>query len=746
MSYSPMNLNCIGSFLNNQGLMINQEATQYMGDYSNGVYTNGQITGGNFLEQTSEIFHKAFDIRYPIKSMGQLGVGRRYYIRSLGSSGLTTDFTLLGAAANRIGIIFTATDTGATIAGTNGTVNDVTGTVQDGMTLQQYTNLLTMGSHIPLLTNTPPYNYSMDFYSTTCKYGFIGQFAVQAYEEFYINNGSYSDFFNVFNTILGYKDSTNTVIDSLTVGLTHLDGIYSNMNDLITGDITGVSISTFFWGQDLVASGRILDLQSIHNFGNPDNLLRTLAKNKAITPSFNIAIAASGISNTDIQNIINGVSATNNQQKLLYACYCLITGQDLKDILIPLNCRTKGLNTLADLLDLRKIFPNSYETLTFPQYNSEPRQTNSKTYYLLYNGAQVNKIPSLSYGSRLLGILPNDLAYACDAFSMSMRQIKNIQNIDIEKFSQVVMNLENVNDLSVNGTSTPTNKEAIESALSKIAYGSTTSGKFLTVDFFASMTNLVYPWKVLKDCVDTLSQLPEISELEGYLNDLYTALGNNPSTFTSQNFSDNVQPIISNINILVQNIFYSHTDTVAPIVDLYNRMGAMLAREQFIRKKAITGGIEYTSSSTMDIYGFINSLATYSQETEPGETSVVIENITNTETLGGQSLIGSMREARNSLRMGLMGGELDNRIDPFKLTLPIPNGTKATIPTTTGLVEVSVVNGGPEPGSLGGSPQSTLIPSNLSILNMATGPSVLVPSQAIDHVTACNCDCWDLLQ
>jgi hypothetical protein len=49
-------------------------------------------------------------------------------------------------------------------------------------------------------------------------------------------------------------------------------------------------------------------------------------------------------------------------------------------------------------------------------------------------------------------------------------------------------------------------------------------------------------------------------------------------------------------------------------------------------------------------------------------------------------------------------------------------------------------------GSLGGSPQSTLIPSNLNILNMATGPSVLVPKAAIQHVSDCNCDCWDLLQ
>jgi hypothetical protein len=740
-----MNLNCIGSFLNDQGLNINPDASQYMGYYSNGVYTSGALTGGKFLEITSRIFELAFDVRYPVKSMGQLTPGRKYYIRSLGTTGLRSDFTLLGAATNRVGIIFKAVSDGGEIAGTNGTCNEISGIEQDGMTLQQYTSLLTMGYFIPMLTNTPPYYYTMDFYSTTCKYGFLGEFAVQAYEEFYINNGSYSDFFNTLSTILGYKDTTNDVIDGLSLGLTHLDGIYSNMNDLITSDITGVSISTFFWGQDLIKLGRALDLQTIQTFGNPDNLLRTLAANKAITTGLNIVFAAAGLDSNDITDIINGKTADNNQQKLLYACYTLISGSDLAEILMPLNCHTQNLETLADLLNLRKIFPKSYETLTFPQYNSQPRETNSKTYYLLYNGTQVNKIPSLSYGTRLFGIIPSDIAYAADAFSMSMRQIKNIQNIDIEKFAQVVTNLENVNDLQVNGTNTPTNKQAIESALSKIAYGSNVNGKFRTVDFLASMTNLLYPWKEVDDALVKLSKLPEITELQALLQSLYNELNKPLGTITSQDFSDKVQPKIDLINILVTGMFYSHQDLVIPINDLYNRLGAGLAREQYIRKKAIPGGIEFTTSSTMDVYSFVDSLNTYSLETEPGQTAVVLENIANGVTLGGQSLVGSMREARNSQRMGLMGGELDNKVVTTPLSVPVANGARATLSTTTGNVEVSVTNGGPMEGSLGGSSQSTLIPSNLNILNMATGPSVLVPSAAIQHVSACNCDCWDLI-
>jgi len=746
-SYSPLNLNCIGAFINNHGLTVNPKTREAVGFYD-GYYLPGTLTDGNFLRITSDIYNKAFNIRFPVKSMGDLYPGNKYYIRSLGNTGTTTDFTLLGAAVNRLGREFKATSTGADINNTTGTVNDISSYDQTGMTLGQYTNLLRMGYSIPLLTNSAPYRYSMDFYSTKCRHGFIGQFAIQAFEEFYINNGSYADFVNVFSSIIGFKETTNNVVDSLQLSLVHLDGLYSNMNDLITSDITGVSISTFFWGQDLIRLGRAIDLQSIQNFGNPDNLLRILAKNKAVTAGLNIVLTSAGFDPNDIIAIINGKSADNSQQKLLYACYNLVTGSDLDEILMPLNCHTKDLDSLADLLNLKKIFPSSYQTLTFPQYNNEPRATNSKTYYLLYAGTRVNRIPSLNYGNRLSGILPQDIAYAADAFSMSMRQIKNIQNIDIEKFAQVVTNLENVNDLTVNGTSIPANKEIAKNALSRIAYGSGENGRYRTIDFFASMTNLYYPWPELAGAIETLQNLPEIPELQGYLQQIYDALpvSNLNGAFTPVTFTNTIQPKIDLVNILVDSMYFKYKDIIDPINNLYDIMGQALHMEEFIRKQALPGGIEYTTSSPTDVYSFIDSLSTYSSETEAGETAVVLENIADGSTVGGRSLVGSMREARNSERMGLMGGELDNKVQTTPLNVPIANGTRGILSTTTGNVEVFVDNGGPTVGSLGGSPQSTLIPSNLNILNMATGPSVLTPSAAIQHVSACNCDCWDLLQ
>jgi hypothetical protein len=62
----------------------------------------------------------------------------------------------------------------------------------------------------------------------------------------------------------------------------------------------------------------------------------------------------------------------------------------LMNILVTLNCKTKKLQTLADLVSVKKMFPLSFTTLTVPIYNTEPNPTNSKTYYLLFVKQELN--------------------------------------------------------------------------------------------------------------------------------------------------------------------------------------------------------------------------------------------------------------------------------------------------------------------------------------------------------------------
>lgn len=597
------------------------------------------------------------------------------------------------------------------------------GKIGSGITLGTYNNLISIGTgSIRALGNTPPTTYTTAITTDHNKFGFICQLAVQAYDELHPNTGTYSDFVNSYMVCHNYVDSNNNVISSMVNSADFLKGVYSNMDDLSTGDITGVSLSTLYWGQDLTNVGRALDLRKITTFGNPADLLLTLQANNAFTKAVSLALLATGLTSPEILSLLTGtITATTDQQKKIYTAFKIVMGTDLENVLIPLNCQTKGLSTLADLLDPMKLFPNSYQTLTVPKYNAETLPTNSKTYYLLYEGSGVNS-QLQEYGARLLNVLPNDLAIACDAFSSTVQQIKNVATMDIQKLAQVVTNIETLKDLELNNTDIPTNQTLVEPALAQIANGSGESGTYTMYDFFGALVGNAYTLSEIQEYILKL-QTPALSTIYANINALLLTAG----PYTS------LQGLIDNANTEIAAIMNANPTDAAYLNTLWDDLGTQLQKEIDLRSSTISVD---TVGSLTDIYAFVDSINQYATETQPEMSVDVLEKISDTTTVGGRSIIGLMREIRNAQRVMLAGGILDNDIND-KLSITFVNN-----------LGIPKVTGAAIPGSLAGSPETNLIPENLDIFTYAPTtviPSIYTPNEAIDNVIRCNCDCWDNL-
>jgi len=283
-------------------------------------------------------------------------------------------------------------------------LKDVTNAIRQGwvrynageLTSTTYDNLIAIGSSsIPALGNSPPPNYSggetynIAYTGETASYGYIRIFPLQGYNEFNYNNtlklsGMYNDFLGSFISVGSFISYSNQSITTMYNSLSFLKGTYSNMDDLITADVTNVSLSTATFGRDLINLGKALDLSTIWTFGYPSNLLATLKKYNAITPSLSVALLAAGLTADEIDQITANTNVATEQQQKVYSAFLIIGGVDLAAILVALNCNTPGLITLADLLNVKKMFPESYLTLTVPIYNAVPGPTNSKTYYPIY--------------------------------------------------------------------------------------------------------------------------------------------------------------------------------------------------------------------------------------------------------------------------------------------------------------------------------------------------------------------------
>ena len=275
-----------------------------------------------------------------------------------------------------------------------------------------YDDLVTIGSTtIPALGNTPPPTYNWNGYpnwvydtsptplpnynhtNPVTQWGYVRLFALQGYNEFNYNDGlpAYKDYLSAFTAASSFVEYTNKAIMSMTNSQDFLEGTYSNMNDLISADIAGVSLATTTFGRDLITTGKAINLSTISTFGLPSNLLLTLVQNNALTQNVSLALLASGIQQSELSQILdNTITATTEQERNIYGAFNLIVGDSLTEVLIPLNCKTRGLESLADLLNPQKLFPNSYQTLTVPVYNTTQSVTNSKTYYPIYSGGGVN--------------------------------------------------------------------------------------------------------------------------------------------------------------------------------------------------------------------------------------------------------------------------------------------------------------------------------------------------------------------
>ncbi len=197
----------------------------------------------------------------------------------------------------------------------------------------------------------------------------------------------YTTFYNLAE---GFRTQTNDAIMAMRNSLKYLEGSYSNMNDLITADITGVSLSTQAFGQDLINLGKGISLNKLTSFGLPSTLLYTLQTAGALSDSLNILMLGAELTTEEINEILSSEAATFEQEQKIYNAMTQCTGSDLVQILEVIRCKTKGLETLADLLDIKKMFPISFTTLTTPVYNTNDSPANSKIYYLLFVNRLLN--------------------------------------------------------------------------------------------------------------------------------------------------------------------------------------------------------------------------------------------------------------------------------------------------------------------------------------------------------------------
>lgn len=183
-------------------------------------------------------------------------------------------------------------------------------------------------------------------------------------------SGDLSKFIQALNLVLAYSETSNIFINSAVNSQTYLGNTFTSTNDSITGDLTAVNLATGPFGTDLANLGVLINFATLDDWGSPLTLVQRLVEISGNIPVVSVAFLLVGVPQEVVIGLTNPtLSVTDSVQKLMYLAMTQITGEALTQILAILRVTTVGINTMADLLNPVKLFPNSFQSLTAPTAN-----------------------------------------------------------------------------------------------------------------------------------------------------------------------------------------------------------------------------------------------------------------------------------------------------------------------------------------------------------------------------------------
>ena len=223
-------------------------------------------------------------------------------------------------------------------------------------------NYTVVDSTAPWLTNSLPAAYT-SIYGTTMTNAIVSQAAN------IMGNGNLGKFDQVLGAALGLVSSSNELINSVAAANSRSTAVgFTTTDNAITSGVSSVTEAFAAFAVDLDRLGRAIDLGNLNNLGSPQALLKQLISSASLPAGVNTALLNAGLTANAIINV-STTDLTDSEEKKLYEAMTQITGQDLLEVLSLLRVQTGGIETMADLLNPAKTFPNSFNTFNAPTSN-----------------------------------------------------------------------------------------------------------------------------------------------------------------------------------------------------------------------------------------------------------------------------------------------------------------------------------------------------------------------------------------
>jgi hypothetical protein len=516
---------------------------------------------------------------------------------------------------------------------------------------------------------------------------------VPAFGNIYLGSGDNSIFVQVFTSANGYIDSTNNYILSVNNSSTYFGSSFTGINSLITGDLDQVNLAFGAFGSDLKNLGEAIDLDNLDNLGSPLALLQQISTVAGLTPKLLQELDILNISPDVVFDPPVQVAPLLLLEKILYLTYKEITGNNLKEILMLLNVTTPGIESLADLLNPVKIFPNSFYSLTVKTIDGLRGiyidQTGSVNLKLL------NSLPAyvLDTYQLLSQAIPPDQALANQCLRVSLQQIKNIFNVPLPALSESYLRLVTTKDLPlINALTTPVPQSVLDFYNNTFATGTGPENTLILGDLIGAASGTGYTDKIANAVTifNSVASDPNFANLivvyqrmnttitggygdasagpvsipAGPAQGTYTATFETVTPEEGDPFEVLIETaggnafrtgLIPNAQTFINSFVSTNSNVANTLTSNWSNMASKLISENNNLESASIVIADLISDQRDVVLGFAQNLPAYGTDTKANGTAQYLSQVANQTTLGGQAMVGALRQGRNVAVLNIAG-------------------------------------------------------------------------------------------
>jgi len=478
----------------------------------------------------------------------------------------------------------------------------------------------------------------------------------------YLGSGDVSKFAQALSTTVGYCGITNEFINSAVNAETFQANTFSGVNNMMTGDLTAVTLNTQEFGADLTNLGNLIDLAQVEKLGSPAALVKQLARQGAVTSQLMIELGRGGIPTDAVIAITqSSTDVSPAVEKIMYQAMTQITGNDLAQVKQILGVTTPNIDTMAELLNPVKIFPNSYQTFSTPTCSGD-RNLYSDNDAVDTDLSQELPVYAMDGYQQLASIIPPDQALANRALSVSLQQITNITKMSLPALSRSYLSAETAQGLPlVESQTRALDPDTAAYFKNTLATGSGVNGTVVTTDVLGTASGTGYVTQ-LNNATNIIGQLP-LATLTGIYQSMLAALsGDDPDSAVSD--------LIASAQTEIARIVAANPDAAASLNRDFSAMATHMTREFAYQAKAGLSISALQSGVTASTQALAIALPGYGQDTESGGTAEFLEAVADLATQGGQSLVAAMREGRTAAVLKPLGVGMNNEVSSAPETTP----------------------------------------------------------------------------